>query len=81
MARVPSHPFRVIVHKSNGNGGMHPTLEQHNYTSLPGAIAYRDIALGRTNTRKVEVVMVLDESTPSQREETPGKIRTYHAPT
>lgn len=80
MARVPSHPFRVIVHKSNGNGSLIPNAEQHNYTSLPGAIAYRDIALCRPNTRKVEVVMVLDESTPTHREEPAGHIRAHRGP-
>jgi hypothetical protein len=37
--------------------------EQHNYTNLPGAMTYRDTALRQPNTKKVEVVLVLDETT------------------
>lgn len=62
MARVPSLPYRTIVTKKAVNGI--PQFEQHNYESLPGAWAYRDTALRRPNTKKVEIVMVLDESTP-----------------
>jgi hypothetical protein len=63
MARIPSLPFRVVVHKKPV-GAAPPVPENHNYPDLPGAWAYRDIALRRPNTRKVEIVMVLDESTP-----------------
>lgn len=64
MARVPAYPYRVIVTKRPAGLGGNLQFETHNYASLPGAWAYRDIALRRPNTRKVEVLMVLDESTP-----------------
>ena len=69
MARVPSLPFRVIVSKRTGIGtaaGL--SFETHDYPDLPGAWSYRDTALRRPNTRKVEIVMVLDESTPDHRD-------------
>jgi hypothetical protein len=44
--------------------GQQQQVESHNYASLPGAWAYREIALRRSNTKKVEIVFVLDESTP-----------------
>jgi hypothetical protein len=66
MARIPSYPYRVVVTKKPV-GGQQPALEQHNYESLPGAWAYRDTALRRPNTRKVEILMVLDESTPDHK--------------
>lgn len=65
MSRVPSYPYRVLVTRDLA-GGKQQT-EQHNYSNLAGAIAYRDIQLGKKSTRKVEVVMVIDESTPSHR--------------
>lgn len=68
MSRVPSYPFRCIVHRKPMSGGAMPQPENHNYTNLAGAIAYRDIALRKGNTRKVEIVMVMDESTPTARE-------------
>lgn len=67
MSRVPSLPFRCTVFKKPmaTSSQLHPVPENHNYANLAGAIAYRDIALRRPNTRKVEITMVLDESTPS----------------
>ena len=66
MSRIPSFPFRVMVTKKPMHGStVLPPIENHNYESLAGAISYRDTALCRPNTRKVEVVMVLDETTPS----------------
>lgn len=64
MARVPAYPYRTITTVMNGPSGTQQRVEQHNYTNLPGAWAARDIALRKRNTKKVEVVMVLDESTP-----------------
>lgn len=65
MSRIPpGFPFRTVVTKKP-NGDRQPQIEQHNYTNLAGAMAYRDIALRRPNTRKVEIIMVLDESTPN----------------
>jgi hypothetical protein len=65
VARVPALPYRVIVHNKPLAGQVHGQVETHNYANLPGAWAYRDIALRRPRTRKVEVVFVLDEATPS----------------
>lgn len=67
MPRVPT-PFRVVVTTRVGSDGSRQIIESHNYASLAGAITYRDIALKKRNTRRVEVLMVLDESTPSHRE-------------
>jgi hypothetical protein len=47
--------------------------EQHNYANLPGAMAYRDTALKRPNTKKVEVVLVLDEATAHETLATEGE--------
>jgi hypothetical protein len=62
MARIPAYPYRVIVTRTNGGGLQH--IEQHNYANLPGAWAYRDTALRKQNTRKVEIVLVIDEASP-----------------
>lgn len=63
MSRIPSFPFRcVITRKPVGDN--QPAIETHNYSNLAGAIAYRDIALRKQSTKRVEVVAVLDESTP-----------------
>jgi len=67
MARIPVLAYRVLVHRKRV-GGRDLPIEQHSYPDLPGAWAYREIALRRPNTRKVEVVFVLDESTPDHRE-------------
>src|SRR5262252_7679297 len=66
MARVPKYCYRVLTTKRLGT---QQTLESHNFETLPGAIAFREIALGKERTVRVEVVMVLDESTPSHRTE------------
>lgn len=66
MARVPLYAYRVIVSKRLGDK---LTIESHNYETLPGAWAYRDIALSQSRTTKVEIVVVLDESTPTHRTE------------
>jgi hypothetical protein len=67
MSRIPSLPYRVVVHK-RAVGLQPPVPENHNYDNLPGAFAYRDIALRRSNTRKVETILVLDESTPDHKD-------------
>jgi hypothetical protein len=66
MSRVPTYPFRVVVTKMVGTNQQ--LIENHNYTSLAGAIAYREIALRKRMTKRVEVLMVLDESTPSHKD-------------
>lgn len=66
MARVPKYAYRVVVSKRLGT---QLTLESHNYETLPGAWAYREIALGQHRTARVEVMAVLDESTPNHRHE------------
>jgi hypothetical protein len=66
MSRLPNYPFRVCVHKKPMNGSTQlPPVENHNYAVMAGAISYRDIALRRPNTRLVEVLVVLDETTPN----------------
>lgn len=63
MSRIPPKAaFRVIVYV---RAGERQHLESHNYDNLAGAIAYRNIALTKRWTRKVEVTMVIDESSPS----------------
>lgn len=69
MSRIPSFPYRCVVYrKPLAGGSARPVPENHNYTNLAGAIAYREIALRKGSTHKVEIIMVMDESTPSQRE-------------
>lgn len=68
MSRIPSYPYRCVVHRKPLSPGSYPVPENHNYVNLAGAIAYRDIALRKQSTRKVEILMVMDESTPSHRE-------------
>lgn len=65
MSRIPTFPFRVLVHKKAMGSGQLPPVEIHNYTSFAGAVTYRTIALRRPNTRLVEIVMVIDETTPA----------------
>lgn len=75
MARVPDLPYRVVVWVEVGKGTP-LRQENHNYSTLPGAMEYRTIALGKPLTRKVEVMMVLDESTKAhQHDTTTGKDR------
>lgn len=64
MARIPALPYRVVVTRKPV-GANQQQMENHNYPDLPSAMCYRDIALRKHTTRKVEVVMVLDESTPA----------------
>jgi len=66
MAMIPKYAYRVIVSKKLGES---LNLETHNFETLPGAFGYREIALGQQRTCKVEVVAVLDVSTPSHRDE------------
>jgi len=66
MARVPKYAYRVIVSKRLGTN---LTSESHNYETLPGAFAFRAIALNQQRTTRVEVLAVLDESTPAHRDE------------
>lgn len=66
MARIPTYAYRVIVQRKPV-GANPPQIETHNYTDLPGAMAYRAIALSKHTTRRVEVCLVLDESTPDHR--------------
>ena len=66
MSRIPNFPFRVLVTRKPMNGSTQlPPIEVHNYQAMAGAIAYRDTALRRPNTKLVEIVMMLDETTPS----------------
>ena len=67
MAQIPKLAFRCFVTKKPLGQGGPPQFEQHNYENLPGAWAYRDIALKRPNTKKVEILLVIDESTPEYR--------------
>jgi hypothetical protein len=65
MSRMPALPYRVMVTVRVGTG---LRVENHNYPDLAGAWAYRDIALRKQHTKKVEVSLIIDESTPSHRE-------------
>lgn len=66
MARIPKYAYRVVVWSRLGTK---LTTESHNYETLPGAWAYREIALAHQRTSRVEVMAVLDESTPNHRNE------------
>jgi hypothetical protein len=64
MSQIPRYAFRVIVlTRIKGQSDVH--AEQHNFVNLAAAVAYREIALGRKQTRKTELLAVLDESTPN----------------
>ena len=63
MSRIPSYAFRVMVYRRTAGD---PYVEHHNHKELAGAIAGRDIALRKRNTIKVEVMMVIDETTPDR---------------
>jgi hypothetical protein len=66
MSRLPTFPYRCVVFKKPMSGSHQmPPPENHNYQNLAGAIAYRAIALRRPSTKRVEIIMVLDESTPA----------------
>ena len=65
MALVPKCPFRVNLYSRLGD---HLRMEHHNYETLRGAMSYRDALLTRPRTTRVEVLMVLDESTPTHKE-------------
>lgn len=70
MSRIPSHPFRVVVNRKRVAGIEQPA-EWHNYTTLAGAIAYRDIVLRKPSTHKVSVFVVIDETTPEHKQTEP----------
>lgn len=72
MSRVPSYPFRCVTTRILANGNQQ--IEQRNYATLPGAWAMRDIQLAKKTTRKVEIVQVLDESTPTHRNDEPRTV-------
>lgn len=61
MSRIPLYAYRVVVHVEIAGGKRRQ--EQHNYNTFAGAVAYREIALRKRFTRKVEVLMVIDETT------------------
>jgi hypothetical protein len=62
MSRIGKYPYRVIIFSALGN---ELKMETHNYENFAAACSFREIALRRPRTKKVEVVIVLDESTPS----------------
>lgn len=64
-SRVPALPYRVVVTVRVGTG---IRVENHNYPDLPGAWAYRDTALRKPQTKKVELSLIIDESTPTHRD-------------
>jgi hypothetical protein len=72
MALVPKCPFRVNLYSRLGD---HLRIEHHNYETLRGAMSYRDVLLTRPRTTRVEVLMVLDESTPTQVTSVTGESR------
>jgi hypothetical protein len=63
VSQVRKHPYRVNVLIGSGNTFRN---EYHDCANLAGAIAFRDIALSQPLTQKVEVVMMIDESTPTR---------------
>jgi hypothetical protein len=62
MSRLPKYPFKVVTVVRNGDG-LHTIT--HNYENLAGAMAYREIALAKPMTQKVEVCLIIDESVPA----------------
>lgn len=61
MARIPNFPFRVIVTQRLG-----ATQQQTSYNeeNIVGAMARRDMELRRDRTKRVQIVLIIDESTP-----------------
>lgn len=82
MSRVPAYPFRCIVTRKlrDLSGIACQTIEQHNYATLAGAWDYRNIMLARSDTYKVEIIMVIDESTPTHHRNETQAIRSFRAP-
>jgi hypothetical protein len=72
MTRIPSVPYRVKVTKRRVNGHAQPD-EQHSFATLAGAIDYRDRALKRPNTYRVETSLVIDETTPQVEQKEPER--------
>jgi hypothetical protein len=62
MARVPKYAFRVVLMAVAAEG---TRQENHNFETLVAAMTARDMYLRQRRTKKVELWMVLDESTPS----------------
>lgn len=62
MSQLPKYPYRVVVTRRLG---FDLASETHNYENLAGAYAFRDIALSKPMTRKVQILLVIDEATPS----------------
>jgi hypothetical protein len=77
MSRIPSYPFRVVVYRELAGGNQQ--TEQHNHSTLPGAYEKRDVELSKKTTRKVELLFVLDETTPAHRSNKPltSPIRSF----
>jgi hypothetical protein len=65
MSRIPSLPFRTVVTHRPAVGNQQK-IEQSNHTNLSEAFSRRDAALKRGTTKKVEVVVVIDESIPGE---------------
>lgn len=79
MSRIPAMPYRVKVIKRRHNGHAQPD-EQHSFACLAGAFDYRDRALRRPNTYKVETYLLIDETTPNVEQKEPEReIRSSHA--
>jgi hypothetical protein len=75
---IPKYAYRVYVLTRNG-GDLHS--ENHNYETLSAAVDFRDIALRKPRTKKVEIVCVLDESTPYDVPRTPIRSSDRAQPT
>jgi hypothetical protein len=63
VSRVAADPFIVEVIRAYGTGERR--IERKNYRNLAGAIAYRDIALRKADTKSIRILMIIDESTPA----------------
>jgi hypothetical protein len=65
---VPKYCYRVVVTSRNG---LRLLQQSRNYETLPGAMAFREIKLGKPMVTRVEVLAVLDEAVRSN-----GEVRS-----
>jgi hypothetical protein len=67
---VPKYCYKVIV---TSRLGERLQQQSHNYETLPGAMACREVALRKAAVTRVEVAMILDETVQERRERTGRK--------
>jgi hypothetical protein len=72
MSRIPALPYVVKIIKRRVNGHAQRD-EQHTFATLAGAIDYRNRALLRPSTYRIETLLVIDETTPNVEQKEPER--------